>query len=75
MTDSLEAQEGTIVAILPRSMYRVRLADGELVTAHVAGNLRNLMTRVLEGDRVQLELSRYHPGRGRIVDHWPASPR
>ncbi|MGE0492661.1 MAG: translation initiation factor IF-1 [Vulcanimicrobiota bacterium] len=68
-------QEGTITEILPNSMFRVKLAKGELVLAHVAGNLRNLMTRVLIGDRVRVELSRYHPGRGRITDHQPGRPR
>lgn len=65
-------QWGVIFEILPKSMFKVRLSNkGEVVTVHVAGNLRNLMTRVLVGDSVKVQLSPYHPGRGRIVDHRP----
>ena len=73
MADSNKQTEvGNVVEVLPKSMFAVKLTTGELVTVHVAGNLRNLMTRILEGDKVWVERSPYHPGRGRIVDHRPA---
>ncbi|MBI3925459.1 MAG: translation initiation factor IF-1 [Armatimonadetes bacterium] len=59
--------EGTVVEVLPKAMFRVRLSKGGEVFAHVSGDVKSLITRVLPGDRVRLELSPYHPGRGRIV--------
>jgi len=29
--------EGVVLAVLPRALYRVRLASGHEVTAHIAG--------------------------------------
>lgn len=61
--------EGTVVEVLPKAMFRVKLPKGDEVLAHVSGDLRSQLARVLPGDRVRLELSPYHPGRGRIVGH------
>ena len=58
---------GRIVERLPNAMYRVALDDGREVLAHVSGRLHHKIVRLLSGDRVQLELSPYDAGRGRIV--------
>ena len=60
-------QEGTIAAVLPNSMFRVRLPDRAEVVAHVAGKLRLLPVRLLPGDHVLIQVSRYDPSRGRIL--------
>ena len=58
---------GRIVERLPNAMFRVALDDGREVLAHVGGRLRLNVVRLLPGDRVQLELTPYDAGRGRIV--------
>jgi len=52
---------------LPSALYRVRLDEGPLVTAHAAGPLDRNFVRLLVGDRVRLELSAFDRGRGRIL--------
>jgi translation initiation factor IF-1 len=58
----------TVVEQLPSGLYRVKLDEGSLVTAHVAGNIDRNFIRLLVGDRVSVELSPVDAGRGRIVE-------
>jgi translation initiation factor IF-1 len=53
---------------LPAGLYRVRLDEGSMVTAHIAGNIDRNFIRLLVGDRVGIELSPVDVGRGRIVE-------
>jgi translation initiation factor IF-1 len=59
--------EGTVVEALPNAMFRVELANGHRVLAHVSGKIRMNYIRVLLGDRVLVELSPYDLSRGRIT--------
>lgn len=59
--------EGTVVDALPNAMFRVELANGHRVLAHVSGKIRMNFIRILPGDRVTVELSPYDLARGRIV--------
>ncbi|RJX22272.1 MAG: translation initiation factor IF-1 [Ammonifex sp.] len=59
--------EGTVVEPLPNAMFRVELANGHRVLAHVSGKIRMHFIRILPGDRVTVELSPYDLTRGRIV--------
>ena len=59
--------EGTVVEILPNAMFRVELASGHKVLAHISGKMRIHFIRILPGDRVKVELSPYDPTRGRIT--------
>ncbi len=65
-TDSLEV-EGIVSEALPNAMFRVELATGQRVLAHVSGKIRLNVIRILPGDRVKVELSPYDLSRGRIV--------
>ena len=57
---------GTIETVLPRALYRVRLDDGEEITASVSTKARQVTVKLLPGDAVMVEISRYDPTRGRI---------
>jgi translation initiation factor IF-1 len=59
--------EGTIVESLPNAMFRVELANGHKVLAHISGKMRQHYIRILPEDRVVVELSPYDLTRGRIV--------
>ncbi|MCK5322962.1 MAG: translation initiation factor IF-1 [Candidatus Latescibacteria bacterium] len=59
--------EGTIVEPLPNAMFRVELANGHRVLAHISGKMRMHFIKILPGDRVTLELSPYDLTRGRIT--------
>jgi translation initiation factor IF-1 len=59
--------EGKVIEPLPNAMFRVELANGHRVLAHVSGKIRMNFIRILPGDRVMVELSPYDLNRGRIV--------
>lgn len=59
--------EGKVIEALPNAMFRVELANGHVVLAHVSGKLRLNFIRILPGDRVMVELSPYDLTRGRIT--------
>ncbi|MBM7853849.1 translation initiation factor IF-1 [Desulfohalotomaculum tongense] len=59
--------EGTVIEPLPNAMFRVELANGHKILAHVSGKIRMNFIRILPGDKVMVELSPYDLTRGRIV--------
>jgi len=59
--------EGKVLETLPNAMFRVELANGHKVLAHVSGKMRMNFIRILPGDSVTLELSPYDLTRGRII--------
>ena len=67
MTESKTAR-GTIQEVLPRALYRVRLDDGEEITASVSTKARQVTVQFLPGDGVMVEISAYDPTRGRIKE-------
>jgi len=59
--------EGKVTESLRNATFRVELANGHKVLAHLSGKTRMHYIRVLPGDRVLVELSPYDLGRGRIT--------
>jgi translation initiation factor IF-1 len=59
--------EGKVIAVLPNTMFRVELATGHQVLAHISGKMRKHYIKILPGDRVLLELSPYDLSRGRVT--------
>ncbi len=59
--------DGVVVELLPSAVYRVRLENESLVTAHAAGVAVKNFERLRPGDRVRIELSPRDKTRGRIV--------
>ncbi len=53
--------------MLPSTSFRVTLDNGAGVLATIAGKLRRFRIRILEGDRVTVEVSPYDLTRGRIT--------
>jgi translation initiation factor IF-1 len=58
---------GIVREQLPRALYRVEVEGRQLIVAHLTGSPRRNFVRLLEGDRVLVELSPVDRGRGRIV--------
>ena len=48
--------EGRVTEKLPNAMFRVELENGHLVLGYVGGKMRMNFIRILEGDRVLIEL-------------------
>jgi translation initiation factor IF-1 len=59
--------EGIVKEALPNGMFRVELPNDHKVLAHVSGKIRLHFIRVLNGDRVLVELSPYDLSQGRIT--------
>ena len=59
--------EGTIMMVLPGTMFRVALANDHLVLAHISGKMRKRFIRLTIGDRVRMEMSPYDTAKARIV--------
>ena len=59
--------KGKVTDLLPNAMFRVKLENGHMVTAHTAGKLRKNRIRVLQGDSVTVEMTPYDLTKGRII--------
>jgi translation initiation factor IF-1 len=60
--------EGIITEALPSLLFRVSLnEDNREILAHLGGKLKLNRIRVVPGDRVTVEMTKYDDNRGRIV--------
>jgi len=64
--ESIEV-EGRVIESLRDATFRVELANGHIVLAHLSGKVRMNYIRILPGDRVLIDLSPYDLSRGRIT--------
>ena len=64
--DGIE-MEGVVTETLPNTMFRVRLENGHIVTAHISGRMRKHYIRILTGDKVTVQLTPYDLTKGRIT--------
>lgn len=67
MADESLELEGVVLEVLPNAMFRVELAGGRRVRAHISSEVRLNLVKILPGDKVRVELSPYDLSRGRIV--------
>jgi translation initiation factor IF-1 len=60
---------GTIVEVLPNQMFKVVLDDlkGAKIIAYTGGKMRKNRIRIVEQDRVKVEISPYDFTKGRIT--------
>jgi translation initiation factor IF-1 len=59
--------EGVISAVLAGTMFRVKMASGHEVLAHISGKMRKRFIRLVVGDKVKMEMSPYDLTKARIV--------
>lgn len=64
--DQIE-MDGEVIDTLPNTMFRVKLDNGHVVTAHISGKMRKNYIRILTGDTVTVEVTPYDLTKGRIV--------
>ena len=59
--------KGTVTQALPNAMFRVELdGNGVEILCNISGKMRMYNIRIMEGDRVEIEMSPYDLSRGRI---------
>ena len=76
--EALIEMEGVVTHELPDTRFRVTLANGHEVMAHLSGRLKKHRIKILPGDKVTLELTPYDLTKGRINfrhDSFPRAPR
>lgn len=59
--------KGTIIETLPNTMFRVKLENDKIITAYISGKMRKNYIRILIGDKVTIETSKYNLKKGRII--------
>ena len=59
--------EGTVIDTLPNTLFRVKLENGHIITAHISGKMRKNYIRILTSDKVTIEMSPYDLTKGRII--------
>ncbi|MBI2039996.1 translation initiation factor IF-1 [Candidatus Microgenomates bacterium] len=68
--------EGKVVEVLPNTLFRVQIDKsidvpelvGRVILCHISGKMRMHYIRLLEGDRVRIEMSpKYDLDKGRIT--------
>jgi translation initiation factor IF-1 len=63
--------EGLVTEALPNGMFRVRLENDTIILGYISGKIRSSSIRILMGDRVKIEVSRYDSSKGRIIYRLP----
>lgn len=58
--------EGRVVEVLPNTKFRVELANGHRILAHVSGKMRLNFIRIVPGDTVKVQMSPYDLSKGCI---------
>ena len=56
-----------VTEALPNAVFKVKLPNDHVVTAHISGKLRMNYIKILPGDKVTIEVSVYDLDRGRIT--------
>ncbi|RCL38870.1 MAG: translation initiation factor IF-1 [SAR86 cluster bacterium] len=64
--DTIEMQ-GVVIEVLPNTVFRVKLENDHVITGHISGKMRKNYIRILNGDKVTVELSPYDLSKGRIT--------
>jgi len=64
--DTIEL-EGTITDVLPNQTFKVELENGHQVVCYTGGKMRKFRIRLVQGDRVKLEMTPYDLTKGRIT--------
>lgn len=67
---NLIIQDGVVTQALPNAMFRVELENGINVLCVISGKIRKNFIKIIEGDKVKIEMSPYDLTRGRIVTRY-----
>ena len=59
--------DGKVVELLSNGLYRIELEGSHTIIGHLCGKMRLNNIRVLQGDKVTVEMSPYDLTKGRIT--------
>jgi translation initiation factor IF-1 len=64
--EELITMEGKVVEVLPNGVFRVDI-DNHIILAYTSGNIRKNKIKIIQDDRVSVEITPYDLTRGRIT--------
>lgn len=67
MAKNLITVNGVVTQALPNAMFRVDLENGYNILCVISGKMRHNYIKVLEGDKVKIEMTPYDLSKGRII--------
>lgn len=60
--------EGEVVENLPNTLFRVKVVNTDkVILCYLSGKMRKNYIKILPGDKVRFELTKYDMERGRII--------
>lgn len=59
--------EGRVIEALPNAFFKVLLGNGREITGFLSGKMKLNRIKILNGDKVTVEISPYDDKKGRIV--------
>lgn len=65
--EELLEMQGVVTDVMPDSRFQVTLENGHTLVAYTAGKMKKHHIRILQGDKVSLEVSPYDFSKGRIT--------
>lgn len=65
--DDMIEMEGVVIEVLRNTIFRVKLENGHVITAHISGRMRKHYIKILNGDAVVVEMTPYDLTKGRII--------
>ena len=67
MSKEIIEYEGSIIDTLPNQTFRVELSNGHNIICYTGGKMRQNKIRLVQGDRVKVEMTPYDLSKGRIM--------
>ncbi|MFH1855517.1 MAG: translation initiation factor IF-1 [bacterium] len=58
--------EGEVIEALPNALFKIALDSGQEIMGHLSGKMRMHYIKLVEGDRVLVEMTPYDLTKGRI---------
>jgi translation initiation factor IF-1 len=58
---------GKVLEALPNAQFKVELENGHTIIGHISGRMRKHYIRLVNGDKVEVELTPYDLTKGRIT--------
>ena len=65
--DDVIEVDGIVKEALPNATFRVELENGHIILCNIAGRMRMDYIKILQGDKVKIELTPYSLDKGRIT--------
>jgi translation initiation factor IF-1 len=59
--------DGIVIDCLPGTTFKIKLENGHEILGHISGRLRKNYIKIVEGDKVKVEMSPYDLTKGRIT--------